>query len=115
VCVFLFVCVSCYREAFKSEYNKAYATQGEEETRYGNFLAFLQSVDERNAAEKGSASHGITKVRGLRRSGWAEQDARVPGHGREFHFEYCLVPTHHTTPPHTSSRTFRRPSSSSGT
>jgi hypothetical protein len=77
--------VSCYREAFKSEYNKAYATQGEEETRYGNFLAFLQAVDERNAAETGSASHGITKVRGLRaQRGLGVLHARVPGHGREF-------------------------------
>jgi len=51
-----------HREAFKSEFGKAYATQEEEETRYNNFLAFLKAVDERNAAEAGTATHGITKV-----------------------------------------------------
>ena len=51
-----------YREAFKSEFGKAYATQEEEETRYNNFLTFLKAVDERNTAESGTATHGITKV-----------------------------------------------------
>lgn len=52
-------------ETFKVEYGKAYASQEEEESRFANFVAFLQTVDARNAAETGTAVHGITKFADL--------------------------------------------------
>jgi hypothetical protein len=46
--ILFFLVFSHARQSFKSEFGKAYATQEEEDTRFGNFLSFLKVVDERN-------------------------------------------------------------------
>lgn len=49
---------------FKATYGREFATQEEENLRFGHFLANLKMADARNAAERaagGGAQHGITK------------------------------------------------------
>jgi hypothetical protein len=45
-------------EEFKAEYGKNYATMEEESARFAAFVANLKVIDERNAAETGTATHG---------------------------------------------------------
>jgi C1A family cysteine protease len=55
-------------EEFKTSFNKNYATQEEENTRFGHFVSNLRIADQRNLLEKqsnGTAVHGITKFSDL--------------------------------------------------
>jgi len=47
--------------AFKADYNKSYETEEEDKSRFETFVRNLALIDARNAAETGSATHGITK------------------------------------------------------
>jgi hypothetical protein len=51
-------------DGYKRSFNKNYPNPAEEAKRYENFLAFLDIIDSRNAAEQangGTALHGVTK------------------------------------------------------
>jgi hypothetical protein len=48
-------------KAFKEEHRKSYSDDAEEAHRFAVFVQNLRLIDERNAAENGSAVHGITK------------------------------------------------------
>jgi len=51
-------------DQFKQEYGKSYSTEPEEQTRFSNFLTNLRVAEKRNEAEaanNGTAVHGITK------------------------------------------------------
>jgi C1A family cysteine protease len=48
-------------QQFVAEHGKAYGSPAEEAHRFAVFVANLKLADERNAAETGSATHGITK------------------------------------------------------
>jgi len=48
-------------KAFKAEHQKAYADVAEDKRRFGVFVQNLKLIDARNAAETGTAVHGITK------------------------------------------------------
>ncbi len=48
-------------QQFVLEHGKVYGSPAEEAHRFAVFLANLKLADERNAAETGSATHGITK------------------------------------------------------
>lgn len=48
-------------KAFKEEHKKSYADDAEESHRFAIFVQNLKLIDERNAAETGTAVHGITK------------------------------------------------------
>jgi hypothetical protein len=53
-------------EDFKTTYGRKYASTDEESAKYVNFVDFLDTIDERNAAEvDGGATHGITKYADL--------------------------------------------------
>lgn len=52
-------------ESFKTEYSKSYASEKEESDRFNIFIQNLKIIDERNAMETGSATHGITKFADL--------------------------------------------------
>jgi len=55
-------------EAFKKEHGKNYSTMDEETSRFGNFVANLKMIHERNVAERkagGSAAHGVTRFADL--------------------------------------------------
>ena len=50
---------------FKQEHKKTYATQEEHVHRFSVFMDTLKLIEERNAAEQGSATHGITRFADL--------------------------------------------------
>ena len=52
-------------ESFKAEHNKIYADMNEEMSRFNTFVQNLKLIDERNAEETGTATHGITKFADL--------------------------------------------------
>jgi C1A family cysteine protease len=52
-------------ETFKNDYAKVYESADEEALRFEIFVRNLAIIDERNAAEKGTATHGITKFADL--------------------------------------------------
>lgn len=52
-------------ESFKAEHNKVYADMNEEMSRFNTFVQNLKLIDERNAEETGTATHGITKFADL--------------------------------------------------
>lgn len=48
-------------ESYKKDWSKKYDTFTAEQTAFANFLSNLKLADARNAAETGTAIHGITK------------------------------------------------------
>jgi len=52
-------------ESFKAEHGKHYGSAAEERERFAVFVENLRLIDERNAAETGTAVHGITKFADL--------------------------------------------------
>jgi len=71
---------------FKTEYNKVYESAAEEALRFKIFKNTLTIIDERNAAETGSATHGITKFADLSQEEFrarylkTEAPADIPAH-----------------------------------
>jgi C1A family cysteine protease len=55
-------------DQFKTDFQKKYASEGEEQTRFMNFVETVRTIRERNLAERakgGSAEHGITRFSDL--------------------------------------------------
>lgn len=51
--------------AFKEKFNRKYSSEEEEILRFKNFVDNLKIIEKRNAAEKGSATHGVTRFSDL--------------------------------------------------
>lgn len=59
-------------QTFKQEHGRDY-TASEDNIRFGHFVENLKTIDARNAAEKGSAIHGITKFSDLSQEEFASK------------------------------------------
>jgi hypothetical protein len=79
-------------EEFKAEYSKNYATMEEESSRFSAFVANLKVIDERNAAETGTATHGITKFADMTEAEFAKAFRNyAPAAGRNVTVDESIV------------------------
>jgi cathepsin F len=82
---------------FKQTHSRSYATQEEENRRFGIFAETLKIVDQRNAADRaagGSAVHGITRFADLTQDEFASMylDSRTSRYIRQRNATVVALP-----------------------